>query len=863
MYSHTLRVCEKLKIPVPPYDFLELIGKGGSGRVYKCRDRNTGDLVAIKTVDTDSVDYSSHTLERDNTIKDFQKEVATLLKLKDSRARNINIIHQALEIGTSLWIVSDYCTGGSVRTLMRALPPGQLGLEENYIITIARELLVALSGLHSMGVIHRDIKATNVYITETGALQLGDYGVVGVTDDENSKRKTILGTPHWMPREFFVEGTTEVLEGYGSEIDIWAFGCTIFEMAKGVPPNSRLGPNDLGKALLKAPRLEEGPYSQQLRDFVAFCLNPDPQQRPTADEVLEHPYVANTQKKYPTSALIKLIERYKLWEYGGGIRQSLWLPGGAAPVPAQTEAGFDEEEVEDNDDWNFSTSDDFNTNFERRFSHMFAQATKDMDFNLPNPSLEGHPPWMTASRAPPPIDTTGPSRFEMLQADWAEESASRCEDSLARLYRLSASEYKLHHSMTEAERKMDKGDLPLRSSTQGTNAHESIIDLSTAGYDPSAPINFDFVDAPTLKARKSRAISVAEDEEEDDYEYSSTDNDVDKRATMEWKFPTTSKKIPSPKRATMDWTFASARPAEPEEQEIGMEFPPAGDGNPPPAFRPTLKHTQTMPLGEAGDYIHSTQSYRPATSPIRDSMASMIDLDVGIVDENSEISRPGTAISTTGSHFSDMTSGNPFDLEEDPNQNELDRNRFSYHKQWQSEGGQVDHRNSARKSIPMHTRGSSLSSTDNDHLERRSNGLTYALPGARPSNGHGKNSSIIVPDTIDLDSWPNFDQPGVEIAPTSATSSDHDNEKLRMPFRQPSIGPARRAARKKGVIAFPTIVGPSEAALAEDASVETLAAELDRMCGDLNASLQATKQAFAQYAGLDEEEGSEDGSGYE
>lgn len=901
MYNHTLRTCGKLKIAVPPYDFLELIGKGGSGRVYKCRDRKTGDLVAVKIVDTDTFDYRGDVLDKDNTISDYLKEVATLQKVKEGQVQNVNVIHDAFAIGANLWIVSDYCTGGSVRTLMRALPPGTLGLEENYIITVARELLVALVGLHSLGIIHRDIKCTNVYITETGALQLGDFGVVGVTDDHTDKRKTILGTPHWMPRELLtpVEGD-QAFEGYGAEIDMWAFGCTLFEMATGNPPNARVAQHNLGRALLKAPRLEGEQHSQQLRDFVAYCLDADPQQRPTAQAALDHPYVANTQKRYPTGSLVKLIEKYKLWEYGGGIRQSLFMAGGAPDIPAQMEEVVPEEE--DADDWNFSTSDSFDTDFQKRFSHMLSLGTQGYDFNLD-----------MAASATPHEGIEEPSRWDKLQEEWASQRVDRAGESLARIYDTNASQYRLHTPMTDTDRKKEEADdLPLRSSTQDTDAQESVLDLDEAQYDPNAPFNFDFVDATTLKARKSRRMSTQDDDDED-YQYGQADNNADKRATMEWTFPSTSKKpstsmkLPSPKRATMDWTFASARPTQPDEPDARMELPPPGDGEPPSMFRPTLKHTQTLPLGHAGDYIHAAQSFRPPTSPIRDSMASMIDLDMGtapsslkrdsmaaIIDvdsatrslastrdsvasmidldagapsltstrdsvasmidlnmgmvDDSEIERPGTAVSTTGSHFSDMTSGNPFDLEEDPNQNELDRNRFSYHKQWQSEGGQVDRH--SRRSIPMHTRGSSLSSTDNE-IERRSNGLTYHIqPGTRP----GKNSSIVVDDNIDLDSWPNFDQPGIERV------SSHEPDVVHV--RQPSATSAQLNGRQRSrmAVAFPAVVGPSAPALEETASPALLGAELERLCGGLGESLSALSRAFEQHAGLEEEEGVASGS---
>lgn len=97
MYTTVVRNAERSGSEVPPYDFIELIGKGGYGRVYKCRKRANGELVAVKIINIDDADFKEHVLDKDNTIGSFQKEVATLQQLKDSKAKNINMIHDAFD----------------------------------------------------------------------------------------------------------------------------------------------------------------------------------------------------------------------------------------------------------------------------------------------------------------------------------------------------------------------------------------------------------------------------------------------------------------------------------------------------------------------------------------------------------------------------------------------------------------------------------------------------------------------------------------------------------------------------------------------------------------------------------------------
>jgi serine/threonine protein kinase len=98
------------------------------------------------------------------TTKNLQetvREINILQQLKDSRARPyVNIIEEARTVHNELWIVSEYASGGSVNTLMKpGLQRSKAGLEEKYIIPIARELALGLKYIHEAGVIHRDLKS--------------------------------------------------------------------------------------------------------------------------------------------------------------------------------------------------------------------------------------------------------------------------------------------------------------------------------------------------------------------------------------------------------------------------------------------------------------------------------------------------------------------------------------------------------------------------------------------------------------------------------------------------------------------------------------------------------------------------------
>lgn len=108
----------KLGMPTSDYEFKELIGKGAYGRVYKSLNRRTGDIVAVKVLETDSMDFESTGPNKDASMEDALKEINILQRLRESKAVNVNLFYEAFQVHSQLWIVSEYCPGGSVTTLV-------------------------------------------------------------------------------------------------------------------------------------------------------------------------------------------------------------------------------------------------------------------------------------------------------------------------------------------------------------------------------------------------------------------------------------------------------------------------------------------------------------------------------------------------------------------------------------------------------------------------------------------------------------------------------------------------------------------------------------------------------------------------
>ncbi|KAK9054791.1 hypothetical protein SSX86_025870 [Deinandra increscens subsp. villosa] len=265
----------------------ELIGCGAFGQVYMGMNLDSGELLAVKQV---SIAANSASKEKTQVhIRELEEEVKLLKNLSHPNiVRYLGTVREEETIN----ILLEFVPGGSISSLLGKFGP----FPEAVIRMYTKQLLLGLDYLHKNGIMHRDIKGANILVDNKGCIKLADFGaskqVVELAN--GSGAKSMKGTPYWMAPEVILQ------TGHSFSADIWSVGCTVIEMATGKPPWSQHY-QEVAALFYIGTTKSHPPIPDQLsfeaQDLLLKCLHKEPKLRPSASDLLQHPFVSGKSQQ--------------------------------------------------------------------------------------------------------------------------------------------------------------------------------------------------------------------------------------------------------------------------------------------------------------------------------------------------------------------------------------------------------------------------------------------------------------------------------------------------------------------------------------------------------------------------------------
>ena len=269
--------------PQKSFQIIKQVGSGAYGSVFLASHLATGKRLVIKEVFCGQDPQSVAAIESEIGI------------LKQCRHPDIVGYYGCCRKSENdLWIFMDYCEHGSLATLISHLP--SKCLSQIQAVSILSHVIKGLEYLHTLNVVHRDIKSANILINAAGEVKIADFGISKQLS--SIEALSVLGTPHFMSPEA-VDG-----QPVSTSTDIWSVGITLIEMVEGKPPHHDKPAVQVMYAILCSdpPTLQEPQrFSPEFSSFIAACLLKDESKRPSASDLLFHPLLE------PQSSIMEII----------------------------------------------------------------------------------------------------------------------------------------------------------------------------------------------------------------------------------------------------------------------------------------------------------------------------------------------------------------------------------------------------------------------------------------------------------------------------------------------------------------------------------------------------------------------------
>ena len=190
-----------------------------------------------------------------------------------------------------LCIVMSFCEGGDLSSMIEKRRMRYF--KESEVISWFLQISLALQYMHQERILHRDLKTQNIFLTKSGMIKLGDFGIAKVLEGTLEMAKTVIGTPYYMSPELFRN------QPYSFKSDVWSLGCVLFELVSLRHAFEARDMNSLVQRIVRGSHAAiPSNASKDMRALIKSMLSLSPSQRPTVNDILRAPFMRKEMSSY-------------------------------------------------------------------------------------------------------------------------------------------------------------------------------------------------------------------------------------------------------------------------------------------------------------------------------------------------------------------------------------------------------------------------------------------------------------------------------------------------------------------------------------------------------------------------------------